>query len=152
MLPVGVLRGHQEEYLKDSPGARTGCSPTTPGPFTSSTCSKASVMIQCRLISCTVSLPWLVMRTVYSKTHSPCCGRAISGERRDKTSTRVELVTASDIGACSACRSGIVHAHDSRAATVRRKAARSGHGAAEYQRQAKLRMAEDSSSKTSNTV
>src|SRR6266853_921104 len=111
-MPVGVLRGHQDEYLNDSPGARTGCSPTTPGPLTSSVCSNASVMIQCLLISCTVSCPWLVIPTVYWKTHSPCSGREFSGECCDKTSTRIESVTASDIGAASIFRSGMMIAYD----------------------------------------
>src|ERR1700733_10790303 len=66
-------------------------------------------------MSCTVSVPWLVMRTVYSKIHSPCSGREFSGECRDRTSTRMKFVTASDIGACSERRSGMVHANDSRA-------------------------------------
>ena len=34
--------------MKDSPGASTGCWPTTPGPFTSSTWPVPSVMIQWR--------------------------------------------------------------------------------------------------------
>jgi len=58
-------------------------------------------MIQWRLRSWTVSVPWLVMRTVYWKTHSLCVGRELSGECRDSTSTRIELVTASDTGASS---------------------------------------------------
>src|SRR5580658_7226685 len=41
------------------------------------------------------------MRTVYWNTHSPNNGLEFSGECRAKTSTRIELVTASDIGANS---------------------------------------------------
>ena len=40
MLPKGVVRGQPEVYSKDSPGARRGCSPTTPGPWTSSALTK----------------------------------------------------------------------------------------------------------------
>jgi hypothetical protein len=40
----------------------TGCSPTTPGPCTSSTRPSPSVMIQCRLTSWTVSSPTFEMR------------------------------------------------------------------------------------------
>ena len=39
-------------YSKLSPGFSSGCWPTTPSPFTSCTLLLASVMIQCRLISC----------------------------------------------------------------------------------------------------
>src|SRR5689334_14116695 len=55
-------------------------------------------MVQWRLINCTVSWLWLVMRTVYWNTHSSCNGREFSGEYRDSTSTRIPRVTASDIG------------------------------------------------------
>src|SRR5258708_19903219 len=80
IIPVGVFIGHHEEYLKDSPGARTGCSPTTPGPFTSRTSSSASLMIQWRLTSLMVSELWFVIRTVYWKTHWPSSSLECSGE------------------------------------------------------------------------
>ena len=104
LLAAAPTNGHHDEYLNDSPGESTGCAPTTPGPRTSSTCSTASVMIQCRLTSCTVSVPRLVIRTVYWKTHSPRDGREFSGECCDITSTRIPFVTASEIGARSDCR------------------------------------------------
>src|SRR5580704_6223978 len=107
-MPTGVLSGHHDEYLNDSPGASTGCSPITPGPCTSSMCSKASVMIQWRLRSCTVSVPRLVMRTVYWNTHSSCSGREFSAEYLDSTSTRMSSVTASDIGAVTELKSGMM--------------------------------------------
>src|ERR1700729_2597078 len=105
MVPMGVLSGHHEEYWNDSPGARTGCSPTTPGPLTSLTSSAASVMIQCRLINWTVSAPLLVIRTVYWNTHSPCCGCEFSAEYCDNTSTETLFVTASDKG--PSCEGGL---------------------------------------------
>src|SRR4051812_27776306 len=111
IMPVGVFRGHHDEYLNDSPGASTGWAPTTPGPRTSSTWSSASVIIQCRLSSCTVSGLWFVMRTVYWKTHSPCDAREFSSECCDITSTRIPLVTASDTGARSDNRSGMQSYH-----------------------------------------
>src|SRR5436190_22864738 len=64
-------------------------------------------MIQCRLMSCTVSEPSLVMRTVYWNTQSLWSGREFSGAYRHRTSTRMPLVTASDIGAISKWRSFI---------------------------------------------
>src|SRR5436190_10632390 len=64
-------------------------------------------MIQCRLMSCTVSEPSLVMRTVYWNTQSLWSGREFSGAYRHRTSTRMLLVTASDIGAISKWRSFI---------------------------------------------
>ena len=51
MEPKGVESGHPEVYSKLSPGWRFGCSPTTPGPRTSSMRPVASRMIQCREIS-----------------------------------------------------------------------------------------------------
>src|SRR3954471_17491835 len=110
-MPVGVFRGHHDEYLNDSPGASTGWAPTTPGPRTSSTWSSASVIIQCRLSSCTVSGLWFVMRTVYWKTHSPCDAREFSSECWDITSTRIPFVTASDTGARSDNRSAMQSYH-----------------------------------------
>ena len=47
-------------YSKLSPGFSTGCLPTTPCPRTSWTRFSASVMIQCRLTSCAVTLPVFV--------------------------------------------------------------------------------------------
>ena len=99
MLPVGVFNGHHDEYWNETPGASTGCSPTTPGPFTSRMPPKPSVMTQWRLRSWTVSRPRLEMRIVYSKTHSP--GREFSAEWRDRTSTRIWFVIASETGASS---------------------------------------------------
>src|SRR5438270_1891351 len=110
-MPVGIFSGHHDEYLNDSPGASTGWAPTTPGPRTSSTWSSASVMIQWRLSSCTVSELWLVMRTVYWKTHSPWEAREFSSECWDITSTRIPFVTASDTGARSDSRSGMQSYH-----------------------------------------
>src|ERR1039458_6578962 len=107
IIPVGVLSGHHDEYLNDSPGARTGCSPTTPGPLTSSTWSSPSVMVQWRLSNCTVSAPRFVMRTVYSNIHSSWNGCECSGEYLASTSTRIWLVTASDMGLRSGRRSDI---------------------------------------------
>jgi hypothetical protein len=59
IVPNGVVSGQPEVYSKASPGRRIGCFPTTPGPRTSSTCPVASVMIQWRVSSCTVSGPSL---------------------------------------------------------------------------------------------
>jgi hypothetical protein len=64
MTPVDVFSSQLEEYWNDSPGCRTGCAPTTPGRRISSVWPAASVMIQCRPSSCTVSSPSFVMRTV----------------------------------------------------------------------------------------
>src|SRR5579883_725221 len=54
------------------------------------------------------------MRTVYSNTHSSSSGFELSGEYRDRTSTRIFCVTASEIGAECDPTSGILIAHDSR--------------------------------------
>ena len=35
IIPSGQSKGVPEEYSKESPGFSTGCSPTTPVPFTS---------------------------------------------------------------------------------------------------------------------
>jgi len=59
-----VWGAEPDVYSNVSPGARTGCSPTTPGPCTSSTLPAPSVMIQWRLSNCTVPSPSLLMRTV----------------------------------------------------------------------------------------
>jgi hypothetical protein len=64
MKPEAVGSGTPEVYSKRSPGASTGCSPTTPSPRTSCLRPAASVMIQCRVRSCTVSSPVLVMTMV----------------------------------------------------------------------------------------
>ena len=55
-MDFGLESGHPEVYSNDSPGARVGCSPTTPSPFTSCTWLLASVMIQWRLINCAATL------------------------------------------------------------------------------------------------
>ena len=62
--PNGVESGHPEVYSNDSPRSSTGCCPTTPRPFTSSTWPAPSVMIQWRLINWTVASLSLAMRTV----------------------------------------------------------------------------------------
>ncbi|CFN75130.1 Uncharacterised protein [Bordetella pertussis] len=51
-------------YSKVSPGASSGCWPTTPRPRTSCTRSSPSVMIQWRLMTWAGCEPVLVMRTV----------------------------------------------------------------------------------------
>ncbi|SUZ91952.1 uncharacterized protein METZ01_LOCUS44806 [marine metagenome] len=51
MTPKGVGSGQKLVYSKDSPGAIRGCSPTTPGPRTSSTCPFPSVICQYRVIN-----------------------------------------------------------------------------------------------------
>jgi hypothetical protein len=61
--PIGVCSGQKLVYSKASPGPSTGCSPTTPGPFTFSTLPSASVMIHSRLTSWTVSSPSFEIRT-----------------------------------------------------------------------------------------
>src|ERR1022692_369101 len=48
------------------------------------------------------------MRTVYWNTHSSCSGREFSAEYCDRTSTRILWVTASDIGADTELRSGMM--------------------------------------------
>src|SRR5579875_285359 len=110
-MPVGVFRGHQEEYWKDSPGCKVGCLPTTPGPCTSRVRSNASVMIQCRVSNCTACNPRFVMRTVYSNTHSP--GPEFSAEYRDITSTLMSRVIASDTEASANGSVGILNRHRS---------------------------------------
>jgi hypothetical protein len=64
MKPLAVGSGTPLVYSKRSPGASTGCSPTTPSPRTSCFRPEASVMIQCRVRNWTVSDPALVMTTV----------------------------------------------------------------------------------------
>src|SRR5215468_1311300 len=97
MVPNGVVNGHPEVYSKDCPGCNTGCSPTTPGPRTSSTFPFSSVMTQCRLINCTVSEPSFEIFTVYKKNHCFCCGCERVGSKRDCTRTRTPWVTASEV-------------------------------------------------------
>ena len=62
MEPKGVGNGQKLVYSCTSPGFSTGCSPTTPSPWTSSSWPLPSVMIQWRLTSCAGTLPLLVMR------------------------------------------------------------------------------------------
>ena len=64
MTPVDVFSGQPDVYWNDSPGRSTGCSPTTPSPLTSSIWPVASLMIQWRVSSWTVSSPSFEMRTV----------------------------------------------------------------------------------------
>ena len=56
MKPDGVGNGTPLVYSNDSLGLSTGSSPTTPGPLTSCSRPSASVMRQCRVLSCTVSV------------------------------------------------------------------------------------------------
>ena len=51
MMPDGVDSGVPLVYSKDSPGSKVGCSPTTPGPRTSCTRPKESVIFQWRFRS-----------------------------------------------------------------------------------------------------
>ena len=64
MKPDGVGSGTPLVYSKSSPGLSTGSSPTTPAPRTSCSLPLASVMRQCRVLSCTVSWPRLVISIV----------------------------------------------------------------------------------------
>ena len=57
------LEAAPRRVLEGLPGCEHRLWPTTPGPLTSSVWSSMSVMIQCRLRSCTVSAPWFVIRT-----------------------------------------------------------------------------------------
>ncbi len=77
--PKGVVRGHADVYSNASPGASTGCSPTTPGPRTSSVCPSASVINHARETSWTVSRPSFAMRIRYAKKNSFIIGRERSG-------------------------------------------------------------------------
>src|SRR5438132_4523550 len=97
MTPNGVWRGQPDVYVNDSPGASTGCLPTTPGPRTSSTWPVPSVMIQCRVTSCAVSVPSFVIVIVYRKNHSFFDGCDRSGAYSDSTRTLMPPVTASDV-------------------------------------------------------
>ncbi len=57
------------------------------------------MLIRWPLMSCTVSLPSLVIRTVYWKIHWSSKGREFSGEYCESTSTRMPSVVVSDTGA-----------------------------------------------------
>src|SRR3954470_1096912 len=94
MMPDAVGSGTPEVYSKRSPGASTGCSPTTPSPRTSCLRPVPSVMIQCRVLSCTVSAPELVMTMVYDQKY--CCrsGDERSGRKFGSTVTSIWRVTA----------------------------------------------------------
>src|SRR4051812_9919464 len=94
MMPDAVGSGTPEVYSKRSPGASTGCSPTTPSPRTSCLRPVPSVMIQYRVLSCTVSLPELVMTMVYDQKY--CCrsGDERSGRKFGSTVTSIWRVTA----------------------------------------------------------
>ena len=59
MVPLGVRRRQPLVYWKDSPGASSGCWPTTPRPLTSSVWPRASLMTQWREISCAGTSPVL---------------------------------------------------------------------------------------------
>src|SRR4051812_38020755 len=98
IAPRGVSRTHPLVYSKCSPGRRVGCSPTTPGPRTCSTLPLPSVMIQCRLFSCAVSVPSLLMRTVYAKTYRFDWGDDCPGTYSQETLTLMPSVIASDTG------------------------------------------------------
>jgi len=54
MMPDEVGSGTPLVYSKRSPGASTGCSPTTPSPRTIWRWPVASVMIQCRVRNYTI--------------------------------------------------------------------------------------------------
>jgi hypothetical protein len=60
-VPAGVGSVQALVYAKCSPGASSGCWPTTPAPRTSCTRSSASVMIQWREINCAATVPVLRM-------------------------------------------------------------------------------------------
>src|SRR3954466_13310746 len=94
MKPDEVGSGTPLVYWKRSPGASTGCSPTTPSPRTSCLRPVPSVMIQCRVLSCTVSVPELVMTIVYDQKY--CCrsGDERSGRKFGSTVTSIWRVTA----------------------------------------------------------
>src|SRR5215813_1005893 len=92
MMPVDVLSSQLEVYWNDSPGRRSGCSPTTPRPRTSCVWPVASVITQCRLSSWMLSSPSLLIRTVYVKNHSCSNGWDLSGAYWDSTSTRTLFV------------------------------------------------------------
>ena len=64
MKPDGVGSGTPLVYSNDSPGSSTGVSPTTPAPRTSCSLPCASVIFQCRVLSCTVTGPRLVISIV----------------------------------------------------------------------------------------
>ena len=84
-------------YSKRSPGARRGCLPTTPSPFTSSTFPVASVMIQWRLRSWAGSPPSLRISTVYMKAYWWDSGLLRSGQNVGFTVTRMPSVVAEDM-------------------------------------------------------
>src|SRR5947209_20557038 len=92
MVPDGVGNGTPEVYSKRSPGASTGCSPITPSPHTSCLRPVPSVMIQCRVLSCTVSRPELVMTMVYDQKYWLADER--SGRKFGSTVTSIWRVTA----------------------------------------------------------
>src|SRR5262245_53125886 len=117
---------HQLVYSNESPGASTGCAPTTPSPRTSCTSPIASVMIQCRVFSCAVCPPWFVMRTVYANAYRRDAGTDRSGMYSVLTVTRIPLVKARDMSL------GYAHgqrAHQEEVRTVRRGRASSGRRA-----------------------
>src|SRR6185369_9662455 len=97
MKPEGVLSGQPLVYSKASPGFNTGCSPTTPGPFTSSSLPRASVIFQCRFKSCTVSLPRFSMRTLYAQTYLSSAGEDCSSMKTGRTVTVMLAVVSENM-------------------------------------------------------
>src|ERR1700694_4528954 len=69
MFPTPVSRCVPLAHSQLSPCLSRGCCPTTPRPLTSTTLLLASVMTQCRLMSCAGTVPELVTVIVYAKTY-----------------------------------------------------------------------------------
>ena len=74
------------EYWNVSPGASSGCSPTTPGPLTSSVWPVASVIIQWRLSSCTVVVA--LVGDAHRVDEEPGSRTAATGRARTATRLR----------------------------------------------------------------
>src|ERR1700743_3057048 len=94
MKPEVVGSGTPEVYSKRSPGASTGGAPTTPSPRTSCLRPEASVMIQCRVRSCTVSCPELVITMVYDQKYCDFSGAERPGMKFGSTVTSIWRVMA----------------------------------------------------------
>src|SRR6516162_10444024 len=70
---------------------------SNPSPWTSWTRPLASVMIQCRLLSCAVTVPLLAMVTVYANAYCRAEADERSGMYWVRTVTRMPRVSIDDI-------------------------------------------------------